>query len=178
MRTLGSVALAGAMLLALASPVMASGPAAHDKYVVDYTLTADEFCGFPVAVHEWGNVITKEFEPGWLQKRTGHVDAVYTNPATGKWAEQSGSGPVIQRILSVDWQKDELVQILSFSGPMRVRSSGGTMVFADIGHVAYLQVWNAGGTELKSMEMLHQGGHMASLENPDAYCMAMTEALT
>lgn len=172
----------GAVILGLtvASPAAAGGPLAQIHARFDYSMTAAENCGVAVDVveHDVINILPmhRAPDPDVIGTYTGHISSLMTNPATGKSVLLVSSGPLQQELVSWDPVADEWIQILHLKGMNQLRSPDGGILLGQAGHLAYLQVWDATGTELRSSTLLSSAGQQPDWEA--AYCGVIVGALS
>jgi hypothetical protein len=176
---LAAVLVAAGLVLALAPPTSAAGPLWQSHETADFTLTAEEYCGFPVEIHATIAVNALPMRDAGFEEvvgmQTGHASYVITSPATGKSVLEQSSGPITQKLISWSLEKDEWVQELHFAGLSQVKLPNGGVLLKDAGHVAFLQVWDATGTVLRSTTPIFEAGQHPGYG--DRYCEVVTSVL-
>lgn len=177
MRKLAAIPVIVALLLLTALP--ASAAVERQTWDDNYSLGAEQFCGFAVDVHDYGWNVYRHVSPypWWSWDKTWQGTRLYTNPENDRKASFQWTWRTIQ---SVESQTDTAVTLIYTSnGTARVSAVPGGVVASQAGHITFRrslelvdgQWMQVGGDEPIAWDGPHE------LDLGSAFCDAMIALL-
>lgn len=123
-------------LLALSTALPVSAAVQRDTWDKTYTLTATDFCGFAVTVHDYGsNNYFQVSEDGWTWAKHWEGTLAYTNGANDKTASMVWSWMTTQSVAS---RTDTTINLVVTShGTIRVIAANGRVVESNSGQETF-----------------------------------------
>lgn len=173
------IALALALLGALPVVALAAQPTiVHDHYSGHVSLSADEFCGFPVEDDFEVNTDWHFNADGSFSATGSHRDT-YTNLANGKSVVASAAGPFSIGPTIVNEQAGTYSVTISFKGlGVNVRTQHGGVLLRDAGFLSFTDTFLLATDEKIATTVIENGPHPDADSGFSLVCDVMSAALT
>ena len=137
-RVLSLMAVVG-LLFAVAVPTASAAPPVKWTFENTYTVAADAFCGYAVAVHEYGNVNVVNVVDEWGSTQEWHGTRDYTNEANHQTASMQWSWTLVSRLESQTATVTTV--LLTNHGVNRIVASNGAVIHTDAGRIEYRRTY-------------------------------------
>ena len=133
MRRLLAIAVVVGVLLAITAPAALAGPPVQWQWDDTYSQTAEEFCGFPVVVHDHGVARVPRYVDQWDLTQVWQGTREYT--ADGRTATMEWSWVTTSAIESQT--STTMMVLVTTHGTNRIRASNAAVVTSDSGQISY-----------------------------------------
>ena len=172
-------ALALALLIGVPGVASAASPTiVHDHYTYHVSLTADEFCGFPVSDDGVVNTVW-QFNANGSFSASGSQRDTYTNPANGKSVVASAASQFILGPRIVDEAAGTYTVTVSFKGlGIKVATQGGGVLLRDAGYLSFTDTFLLATDEKIATTVIEHGWHPQADSGFSLACEVMSAALT